>query len=225
MANHESVSVNLYGRVFIRGDIKAVTGLHIGGAAGALEIGGGIMAAGWEIGKGGAATLNPWMIGGSAVMLAVGTVTMVYGCDYTCDQGNPTPRLPPLGHVAGFDVVDPDLDPVDHPPTEIYYRGVRIPSVPGIANPFEAHLSQADFDFLVEDAIELAAVSADAWARWDAYEITASERDHAIIETMRIQGIALRDRLGAARADAFARDVEPWGDAAIEHFDLEHLPN
>jgi CRISPR-associated protein Csm3 len=34
------VSVNLYGRVFIQGDIKAVTGLHIGGAAGALEIGG-----------------------------------------------------------------------------------------------------------------------------------------------------------------------------------------
>ena len=28
--------VTLYGRVFIRGDIKAVTGLHIGGAAGAF---------------------------------------------------------------------------------------------------------------------------------------------------------------------------------------------
>jgi CRISPR-associated protein Csm3 len=36
----EDVSVNLYGRVFIQGNIKAVTGLHIGGAAGALEIGG-----------------------------------------------------------------------------------------------------------------------------------------------------------------------------------------
>ena len=33
-------SVRLYGRVFIRGDIEAVTGLHIGGASGALEIGG-----------------------------------------------------------------------------------------------------------------------------------------------------------------------------------------
>lgn len=36
----DSISVNLYGRVFITGDVKAVTGLHIGGAAGALEIGG-----------------------------------------------------------------------------------------------------------------------------------------------------------------------------------------
>ena len=32
--------VTLYGRVFINGGIKAVTGLHIGGAAGALEVGG-----------------------------------------------------------------------------------------------------------------------------------------------------------------------------------------
>ena len=40
MASNEKVSVNLYGRIFIRGDIKAVTGLHIGGAGGALEIGG-----------------------------------------------------------------------------------------------------------------------------------------------------------------------------------------
>lgn len=32
--------VNLYGRVFITGDIRTVTGLHIGGAAGALEVGG-----------------------------------------------------------------------------------------------------------------------------------------------------------------------------------------
>ena len=36
----DKVSVKLYGRVFIQGNIKAVTGLHIGGAAGALEIGG-----------------------------------------------------------------------------------------------------------------------------------------------------------------------------------------
>ena len=36
----DNISVNLYGRVFIQGNIKAVTGLHIGGAAGALEIGG-----------------------------------------------------------------------------------------------------------------------------------------------------------------------------------------
>jgi len=36
----DNVRVNLYGRIFIQGDIKAVTGLHIGGAAGALEIGG-----------------------------------------------------------------------------------------------------------------------------------------------------------------------------------------
>ena len=33
-------SVSLYGRVFITGHIKAITGLHIGGGAGALEIGG-----------------------------------------------------------------------------------------------------------------------------------------------------------------------------------------
>jgi len=33
------LGVTLYGRVFIRGDIAAVTGLHIGGAAGALAIG------------------------------------------------------------------------------------------------------------------------------------------------------------------------------------------
>lgn len=37
MANRK---VTLYGRVFIAGDIHALTGLHIGGAAGALEIGG-----------------------------------------------------------------------------------------------------------------------------------------------------------------------------------------
>jgi CRISPR-associated protein Csm3 len=36
----DNVHVNLYGRVFIQGNIKAVTGLHIGGAAGALAIGG-----------------------------------------------------------------------------------------------------------------------------------------------------------------------------------------
>jgi CRISPR-associated protein Csm3 len=30
----------LYGRIFITGDIKVMTGLHIGGAAGALEVGG-----------------------------------------------------------------------------------------------------------------------------------------------------------------------------------------
>jgi CRISPR-associated protein Csm3 len=40
MADNEKVTVNLYGRVFIKGNIRAVTGLHIGGAAGALEIGG-----------------------------------------------------------------------------------------------------------------------------------------------------------------------------------------
>jgi CRISPR-associated protein Csm3 len=40
MASNENASVTLYGRVFIQGNIKAVTGLHIGGAAGALEIGG-----------------------------------------------------------------------------------------------------------------------------------------------------------------------------------------
>lgn len=32
--------VTLHGRVFVQGNIEAVTGLHIGGAAGALEIGG-----------------------------------------------------------------------------------------------------------------------------------------------------------------------------------------
>ncbi len=36
----DKARVTLYGRVFITGNIKAVTGLHIGGAAGALEIGG-----------------------------------------------------------------------------------------------------------------------------------------------------------------------------------------
>jgi len=36
----DNVHVNLYGRVFIEGNLQAVTGLHIGGAAGALEIGG-----------------------------------------------------------------------------------------------------------------------------------------------------------------------------------------
>ncbi len=36
----ENVSVNLYGRIFFEGNVQAVTGLHIGGAAGALEIGG-----------------------------------------------------------------------------------------------------------------------------------------------------------------------------------------
>lgn len=41
MANaHADHKVRLLGRVFIQGDIVAVTGLHIGGAAGALEIGG-----------------------------------------------------------------------------------------------------------------------------------------------------------------------------------------
>ena len=40
MTNNEKVSVNLYGRIFVQGNIRAVTGLHIGGAAGALEIGG-----------------------------------------------------------------------------------------------------------------------------------------------------------------------------------------
>jgi CRISPR-associated protein Csm3 len=39
MADQEK-RVTLYGRVFITGDIKAMTGLHIGGAAGALEVGG-----------------------------------------------------------------------------------------------------------------------------------------------------------------------------------------
>lgn len=39
MADQEK-RVTLYGRVFINGGIKAVTGLHIGGAAGALEVGG-----------------------------------------------------------------------------------------------------------------------------------------------------------------------------------------
>ena len=32
--------IDLYGRIFTQGDIEVVTGLHIGGAAGALEIGG-----------------------------------------------------------------------------------------------------------------------------------------------------------------------------------------
>ncbi|PKO21036.1 MAG: type III-A CRISPR-associated RAMP protein Csm3 [Chloroflexi bacterium HGW-Chloroflexi-1] len=39
-ANDNERRVTLRGRVFMEGDIKAVTGLHIGGAAGALEIGG-----------------------------------------------------------------------------------------------------------------------------------------------------------------------------------------
>ena len=39
MADQEK-RVTLHGRVFITGDIKVVTGLHIGGAAGALEVGG-----------------------------------------------------------------------------------------------------------------------------------------------------------------------------------------
>ena len=39
MADQEK-RVTLYGRIFINGSIKAVTGLHIGGAAGALEVGG-----------------------------------------------------------------------------------------------------------------------------------------------------------------------------------------
>lgn len=40
MADKDKASVTLYGRVFLQGNVKAVTGLHIGGAAGALEIGG-----------------------------------------------------------------------------------------------------------------------------------------------------------------------------------------
>jgi CRISPR-associated protein Csm3 len=40
MATNETRKVTLRGRVFIKGDILAETGLHIGGAAGALEIGG-----------------------------------------------------------------------------------------------------------------------------------------------------------------------------------------
>lgn len=41
MANNDNNrSIVLQGRVFVQGNIKAVTGLHIGGAAGALEIGG-----------------------------------------------------------------------------------------------------------------------------------------------------------------------------------------
>lgn len=41
MANNDiERSIVLQGRVFVQGNIKAVTGLHIGGAAGALEIGG-----------------------------------------------------------------------------------------------------------------------------------------------------------------------------------------
>ena len=38
--NDNGRSVVLRGRVFVQGNIRAVTGLHIGGAAGALEIGG-----------------------------------------------------------------------------------------------------------------------------------------------------------------------------------------
>jgi CRISPR-associated protein Csm3 len=38
--HHQERKATLQGRVFIGGDIRAVTGLHIGGAAGALEIGG-----------------------------------------------------------------------------------------------------------------------------------------------------------------------------------------
>lgn len=38
--NDQVRRVTLYGRVFITGNIQAVTGLHIGGAAGALEVGG-----------------------------------------------------------------------------------------------------------------------------------------------------------------------------------------
>ena len=38
--NDQERRAALYGRVFISGDIKAVTGLHIGGAAGALAVGG-----------------------------------------------------------------------------------------------------------------------------------------------------------------------------------------
>jgi len=40
MSNEKKRIITLHGRVFIKGNIKAVTGLHIGGAAGALEIGG-----------------------------------------------------------------------------------------------------------------------------------------------------------------------------------------
>ena len=40
MATNGNRKVTLQGRVIIVGDIVAVTGLHIGGAAGALEIGG-----------------------------------------------------------------------------------------------------------------------------------------------------------------------------------------
>jgi CRISPR-associated protein Csm3 len=40
MATNTNHKVTLHGRVIIAGDIVAVTGLHIGGAAGALEIGG-----------------------------------------------------------------------------------------------------------------------------------------------------------------------------------------
>ena len=41
MATNESGrKVTLRGRVFVQGNVRAVTGLHIGGAAGALEIGG-----------------------------------------------------------------------------------------------------------------------------------------------------------------------------------------
>jgi CRISPR-associated protein Csm3 len=38
--NNDERSITLEGRVIIKGNIRAVTGLHIGGAAGALEIGG-----------------------------------------------------------------------------------------------------------------------------------------------------------------------------------------
>lgn len=40
MATKETRKITLRGRIFIQGDIEAMTGLHIGGAAGALEIGG-----------------------------------------------------------------------------------------------------------------------------------------------------------------------------------------
>lgn len=39
-SHNDERSVTLHGRVIIKGNIRAVTGLHIGGAAGALEIGG-----------------------------------------------------------------------------------------------------------------------------------------------------------------------------------------
>jgi CRISPR-associated protein Csm3 len=40
MANQNDRKVDLWGRVFIRGDVEATTGLHIGGGEGALAIGG-----------------------------------------------------------------------------------------------------------------------------------------------------------------------------------------